>query len=240
MFPTALPPVSPRATGQIEETDLESGLAQIEHTAASSPQRDHAQIDARLQGLPQRPVRPEIVFGFATMSPGQRIAKRVALTARIMGGLTASGSICPMGIGVAGLISKNDEMKKYGIIGALAIPTAAAFFAIDRVASAYAKGPNAEARARALGTDAKRLHRATELVTMPDEESNRYEINDAERMAISVDLMNLATLDQSILDPDLVNIVRNAGCDADKLVAALLNLKRQPEPDLHAAASSCA
>ncbi|QDI02761.1 hypothetical protein E4A48_02765 [Xanthomonas cerealis pv. cerealis] len=235
MHPAALSPVSPRArTG---EMDLEMGPAQTARNDVPSPQHAAAQVDARLQGLPQRPVQPAPLRE-PTMSTGQRIACVAGATAAVVG----VSSVPPLVMGAFGFMNEYDHLAKYSGIATLAgIATTGAMKAIERTASYYGRGPTTvEGRAEALGTSEECVHRATQLVTVPDEENNPHPMSDAERLAIAMDLRNMAMLDKSTLDPNLLSCVRNAGTDADKLVEALLQLKRNPPPDSHAAASSSA
>ncbi|WIH05950.1 hypothetical protein KHF85_05685 [Xanthomonas translucens pv. graminis] len=238
MRPAALPPVSPRATGQ--ETDLESALLQREPDRAPSPRHANAQIDAQLQGLPQRPVAPPPAGG-PTMSTGQRIAHGIAAVAGAAATATGVASVSPIIVGSCGLAFGNAEMKRFGGMASLAgIATTGTLLALQRLASAYAHGSNIEARASALGTTEACLRRAVDLVTVPQEhERSSHLMSEAESNALAEQLMHLATREPSILDPRLVQVVGNAGDNAEALIAGLLELNRQSAPEPHAAAASC-
>jgi hypothetical protein len=221
--------------------DLEMGPAQTARNDAPSPQHAVAQVDARLQGLPQRPVYPAPLRE-QTMSPGQRIAGNIATVAGTTAAAVGVASVAPAFTAFIGYLGEHDRLAKSSGIATLAgVATSWTLTAIGRKAYNYAHGPTTiNGRAEALGTSEECLHTATQLVTVPDEENNPHPMSDTERLAISMDLKNMATLDKSRLDPNLLSCVRNAGTDADKLVEAMLQLKRNPPPDTHAAASSSA
>ncbi|MGL0785729.1 type III secretion system effector XopAV [Xanthomonas translucens] len=237
MRPAAMPPVSPRA--RTEDRDLEMGLAQTAHSDTPSPQHAGAQVDARLQGLPQRPVHPEPL---RDMPPRKRIARNIANVAGITAAVVGIASVPTPPLAFFGFVNQYDRLAKYSGIATLAgIATTGTLKAIERKASNYANGPTTiNGRAEALGTSGEMLHTATLLVTVPDQENNPHPMSDTERLAISKDLQNMSMLDKSVLDPNLLKCVHNAGSDPGKLVDALLQLKRNPPPDTHAAASSSA
>ncbi|WP_108084744.1 type III secretion system effector XopAV [Xanthomonas translucens] len=239
MQPAALPAMSPRV--RREEIDLEMGLAQAARNDAPSPQHASAQVDARLQDLPQRPARPVPVRPLPVPT-GQRIAEHVANVAGATAAVVGIASLAPPLVGFFGLILDKHQVAKYGGIATLAgFTTTVALTVIQRRASKYAHGHNITGRASALGTSRACLDRAVELVTVPDEhERAAHLMREGENNSLAMDLKNLATLPPSRVDPGLWNAARNAGEDADALIDALLAFRRQSARESHAAASSSA
>ncbi|WP_231104198.1 type III secretion system effector XopAV [Xanthomonas graminis] len=239
MQPAALPRVS--SSARREEIDLESGLARTERNGAPSSQRTEAQIDARLQDLPRQPARTAPLRA-PPASTRQRIAGRVAGVADATATVIGIASITTPAAGFVSYISGNQRIAEYSGIAFLAgAATTGTLAAIKRLASTYAYGNNLPGRASALGISQATLRTAVDLVTVPEEdERDALPMNDAERNALALDLMHLATMDHSRLDPGLWNAAHSAGDNADALIEALRAFRRPTAQESHAAASSSA
>ncbi|UKE66754.1 type III secretion system effector XopAV [Xanthomonas graminis] len=239
MQPAALPRVSPSA--RREEIDLESGLARTERNVAPSSQRTEAQIDARLQDLPRQPARTAPLRA-PPASTRQRIAGRVASVADATAAVTGIASVVTTGIVFTGFIGGNKQIAEHSGIALLAeVAATGTLAAIKHFASTYAYGNNLPGRASALGISQETLHTAVNLVTAPtDHERDAYQMNEAERNALAMDLKHLATMDHSTLDPGLWNAARSAGDNADALIRALRALRVPTAQESHTAASSSA
>ncbi|MCC4618001.1 hypothetical protein LL972_18715 [Xanthomonas campestris pv. asclepiadis] len=77
-------------------------------------------------------------------------------------------------------------------------------------------------RAKELGTTEACLDAAIEMVTMSDAETSAPEMNEGERAALAMDLMNLVMADRSRLPPELWGAASGIGDDPRTLVSRLL------------------